>query len=210
MDAPGNRKAPPPSSDGGGLAGASLARRLLALAATFGKFGALTFGGGYAVVALLEEELVRKRRWMEADELLDMIAVGESTPGPIAVNVATFVGYRMAGVLGGIVATLALAFPPWLCIVLLSACYEAFRANAWIAAALSGVRMAAIVLVLRAAFRMGRGVRWSWHNAGVGVLAFGLAVCGRANVLWILLGGLLFGVLWHGGRRRRAEGGSAQ
>ena len=89
-------------------------------------------------------------------------------------------------------------------------CSAAVDKKRTIAAALSGVRMAAIVLVLRGAFRMGRGGRWSWHNAGVGVLAFGLAVCGRANVLWILLGGLLFGVLWHGGRRRRAEGGSAQ
>ena len=117
----------------------SLGERLLALTLTFGKFGGITFGGGYAIVALLEEELVQRRHWLTSEELLNIITVGESTPGPIAVNTATFVGYRIAGVLGGLVATVALVFPAWLVIVLISSCYLALRENVWVASALAGI-----------------------------------------------------------------------
>ena len=176
----------------------SLAQRLLALTLTFGKFGGITFGGGYAIVALLEDELVRKKGWLTQDELFNIITIGESTPGPIAVNTATFVGYRLAGVLGGIVATVALVFPAWLVIVLISSCYLALRENVWVASALAGIRVAAVVLIARAFVRMGHGVRRTAVNLLTGALAFGLVAFTPVSAIWIVLGGLLFGVLWHG------------
>lgn len=176
----------------------SLGERLLALTLTFGKFGGITFGGGYAIVALLEEELVQRRHWLTSEELLNIITVGESTPGPIAVNTATFVGYRVAGVLGGLVATLALVFPAWLVIVLISSCYLALRENVWVASALAGIRVAAVVLIARAFVRMGHGVRRTAVNLLTGALAFGLVAFTPVSAIWIVLGGLLFGVLWHG------------
>ncbi len=173
-------------------------RRLWALMATFFKFGALTFGGGYAIVAMLEDELVHRKGWMTADELMDIITVGESTPGPIAVNTATYVGYRLAGVTGGLLATLALVFPAWLVIVLISGCYLTFRDNVWVAAALGGIRVAAIVLIARAFLRMGKKVKRTVPNLLAGALAFGLVVFKLVNAIWVVLGGLLFGVVYYG------------
>ncbi len=185
---------------------ASLARRLLALGVTFGRFGALTFGGGYAIVAMLEEELVHRKGWLTADELLDIITVGESTPGPIAVNTATFVGYRLAGVLGGLVATAGVVLPAWLVIVGVSSCYEVWRANEWVAAFLAGIRIAAIVLIVRAFWRMGRGLKRTLVNGTLGALAFGLVAFTPVSAIWVLLGALGFGVWWYGLRGRQREG----
>ena len=188
-----------------------LRSRLLSLALTFGKFGGITFGGGYAIVALLEEDLVQRKGWLSEAELLDIITVGESTPGAIAVNTATFVGYRLAGVAGGIVATAALVFPAWLVIVLLSSCYLVLREQVWVAAALAGIRLAAVVLIVRAFFRMAKGVKRTALNVGCMALAFGLVSFAGMNAVWAVAGGLLFGVVWHGAlaprlaRRREAR-----
>ncbi len=178
--------------------GASYGRRLWALMVTFFKFGALTFGGGYAIVAMLEDELVHRRGWLSADELVDIITVGESTPGPIAVNTATYVGYRLAGFFGGLAATLALIFPAWLVIVVISGCYVAFRENVWVAAALGGIRVAAIVLIARAFLRMGRNVKRTWLNLLACGLAFALVALKLVNAIWVVLGGLLFGLGYYG------------
>ena len=175
---------------------------LLSLALTFDKFGGITFGGGYAIVALLEEELVRRRGWLSQEELLDIITVGESTPGAIAVNTATFVGYRLAGVPGGVLATAALVFPAWLVIVLLSGCYLVLRENVWVASALAGIRVAAVVLIVRAFFRMAKGVKRTRLNFICMALAFGLVAFAGMNAVWAVIGSLCFGVAWYGLRPR--------
>lgn len=180
-------------------------QRFVALILTFGKFGGITFGGGYAIVALLEEELVEKKGWLTSAELLDIITVGESTPGAIAVNTATFVGYRLAGFWGGLVATAALVFPAWLVIVCLSSCYLVLRENRWVAAALAGIRIAAVVLIVRAFFRMSRGVKRTCLNLAAMAVAFGLVTCTPLNAIWVVLGGLLFGVLCFGRRERQQQ-----
>ncbi len=181
---------------------ASYARRLWALMVTFFKFGALTFGGGYAIVAMLEDELVHRKGWLTSEELLDIITVGESTPGPIAVNTATFVGYRLAGCFGGILATLSLVFPAWLIIVLISGCYVTFRDNVWVASALGGIRIAAIVLIARAFLRMGKGIARTPANLITGTLAFVLIAFTSLNAIWVILGALIFGWVWYGIRPR--------
>lgn len=181
---------------------ASRAQTLLALLLTFGKFGGITFGGGYAIIALLEEELVRRRGWLSSEDLLDIITVGESTPGAIAVNTATFVGYRLAGVLGGVVATFALVFPAWLVILLLSGCYLVLRENVWVASALAGIRVAAVVLIVRAFFRMAKGVKRTRLNFICMALAFGLVAFAGMNAVWTVIGSLCFGVAWYGLRPR--------
>ncbi len=174
----------------------------MALTLTFGKFGGVTFGGGYAIIALLEDDLVRRKGWLTQEELLNIITIGESTPGPIAVNTATFVGYRLAGILGGVVATVALVFPAWLVIVIVSGFYLEFRENTWVAAALAGIRVAAIVLIVRAFFRMGQGVPRNVANLVAGTVAFVSVALFNLNALWFVIGGLLFGVAWYGVRPR--------
>lgn len=177
---------------------ASLIRRLAALMLTFGKLGALTFGGGYAMIAVLEDEVVVRRKWLTAEEFMDVIAIAESTPGPIAVNVATYVGYRLAGISGALLSTLALVFPAWLMIVLLSTCYLAFRDNHWVASALAGIRIGAILLIARACFRMGRKMQRTVASIILSALAFLGVVSGFLPAVWAVGGGLLVGVILYG------------
>jgi chromate transporter len=180
----------------------SLSRKLLTLVAVFGKFGALTFGGGYAIVAMMEDEIVHRRHWMTSEELMDLIAIGESTPGPIAVNTATFIGYKLAGIIGSLVAVLALVLPAWLIIVLISGCYLTLRDNVWIAAALSGIRIAAIVLILQACLRMGSKLKRNGFNAIMLTSAFYLTAFPSLNAFYVIIGALLIGLIWHGIRPR--------
>ena len=177
-------------------------RKLLTLILVFGKFGALTFGGGYAIIALMEDEIVHRRKWMSAEDLMDLIAIGESTPGPIAVNTATFIGYKLAGITGSLVAVLALVFPAWLIIVLISGCYLTLRDNIWVAAALSGIRIAAIVLILQACLRMWTKLKRSWFNSIMLAGAFYLTAFPSINAFYVILGALLIGLLWYGIRPR--------
>lgn len=188
----------------------SLLRTLLLLVLVFGKFGALTFGGGYAIVALMEETIVRKHGWLTSDELLDLITIAESTPGPIAVNTATFIGYRLAGVLGSITAVVALVFPAWLIITLISTCYLTLRENVWVAAALNGIRMAAIVLIFRACLNMGKKVQKTRVNVIVMGGVFLLSTFTPISAIYLLFGALFFGWVWFGvcAQRRRSSGES--
>ena len=102
--------------------------RRLSLFLTFLKIGAFTFGGGYAMIALLEHELIEKKGWIGHDEFLDMAAIAESTPGPVAVNAATYVGFHVAGVSGAALATLAVCLPSFLIIFAISQFFDRFLA----------------------------------------------------------------------------------
>ena len=176
----------------------TLLRTLFLLACVFGKFGALTFGGGYAIVALMEETIVQKYKWLSSEELLNLITIGESTPGPIAVNTATFIGYRLAGIWGSLVAVTALVFPAWLIIVLISTCYLTLRDNVWVAAALNGIRLAAIVLIFRACLKMGKKLNRTPLNLTLLAITAGLALFTPISALYLIVAALLFGFVWFG------------
>ena len=176
----------------------TLLRTLFLLALVFGKFGALTFGGGYAIVALMEETIVQKYKWLSSEELLNLITIGESTPGPIAVNTATFIGYRLAGIWGSLVAVTALVFPAWLIIVLISTCYLTLRDNVWVAAALNGIRLAAIVLIFRACLKMGKKLNRTPLNLTLLAITAGLAIFTPISALYLIVAALLFGFVWFG------------
>ena len=176
----------------------TLLRTLFLLACVFGKFGALTFGGGYAIVALMEETIVQKYKWLSSEELLNLITIGESTPGPIAVNTATFIGYRLAGLWGSLVAVAALVFPAWLIIVLISTCYLTLRDNVWVAAALNGIRLAAIVLIFRACLKMGKKLKRTPLNLSLLAITATLAIFTPISALYLIVAALLFGFVWFG------------
>ena len=95
-------------------------KKLLSLFLTFAKIGAFTFGGGYAMIPLIQREAVTKHNWVSDDDIMDIIAIAESTPGPVAINSATFVGYKVAGVLGSAAATLGVVMPSFLIIYFIS------------------------------------------------------------------------------------------
>lgn len=133
--------------------------KLLVLFIAFMKIGALTFGGGYAMIPIIEEEVTKKRKWISEMEIMDILAISESTPGPIAVNTATYVGYKVAGVAGGIIATLGLAIPSFVIIFIISFFYQDFMQWSVIAAMFKGLKVGVIILLFSAVLKLKKGVK---------------------------------------------------
>ena len=133
--------------------------KLLILFLTFMKIGALTFGGGYAMIPIIEEEVTKKRKWISEIEIMDILAISESTPGPIAVNTATYVGYKVAGIIGGIVATIGLTIPSFVIIFVISFFYQDFMKWPVISAMFKGLKVGVIILLFSAVLRLRKGVK---------------------------------------------------
>ena len=146
--------------------------RYLILFLTFLKIGAFTFGGGYAMIPIIEDEVTRKRKWITETEILDVIAISESTPGPIAVNTATYVGYKVGGILGSIFATLGLAVPSFVIIFVISFFYKDFMQWKVIAAMFKGLKIGVILLLINAIIKLKKGVKVNL----IGVILFVIAL----------------------------------
>ena len=129
---------------------------LIDLFLTFAKIGAFTFGGGYAMIALLDHECVEKKRWITEEELTDVTVIAESTPGPIAINCATFTGYKQAGLPGAVAATVGMILPSFLIILLIASFFESLLSYPVIANAFKGIRVAVAVLIAHAGIKMVR------------------------------------------------------
>ena len=161
------------------------------------KIGLFAFGGGYAMTALLETELVAKRGWLRQDEFLDMTAIAESTPGPLAVNSATYVGYRLAGVGGAALATLAVCLPAFVIIYLISLIFDRFLSLTYITYAFRGVQVAVVYLIATAGVRLFRGLgrdplgRTLAVVSALALIALSLFSVNFSSVFFILIGGVL-------------------
>ena len=182
-------------------------KRLGELFWAFFRIGALTFGGGYAMIALLDHECVEKRQWLTADELMDITVVAESTPGPIAINAATFVGIQVAGLPGALVATAGSVLPSCVIVLLLAFLYYKFKGFSVIQGILAGVRPAVVAMIASAGVSMvllavygtrtlpadPTAVQWT----AVAILAGGLVVLRKwkVNPVWVILGSGLVGIL---------------
>ena len=127
---------------------------LLDLFLTFAKVGLFTFGGGYAMISLIENSCVEKKGWITHDEMMNVTVIAESTPGPIAINCATFVGFKQKGLIGAIAATIGMVLPSFSIIFLISMFLDNFLEIAWIAHAFMGVKIAVGILILDAAIKM--------------------------------------------------------
>ena len=150
--------------------------RLLILFLTFLKIGALTFGGGYAMIPIIEEEVTKKRKWVTEMEILDIIAIAESTPGPIAVNAATYVGYKVGGVLGSIIATLGLAIPSFIIIFVISFFYKDFMQWQPIQAIFKGLKVGVIILLFSAVLKLKKGVKVNFISLLLFVIALSVMI----------------------------------
>lgn len=133
-------------------------KQLFGLFFTMMKIGLFTFGGGYAMLALLEDEFVTRRAWVDKEEFLHMVALAESTPGPIAINAATYLGHKIAGVLGAVTATVAVCIPSFVIIYAISLFFDAFLSLAWVAYAFRGIQVCVVYLILSAGIRMFKSV----------------------------------------------------
>lgn len=169
--------------------------RIFKLFTVFFKLGAFTFGGGYAMIPLIHKEIVEKQEWATDEEVLDMFAIAESTPGVIAVNTATFVGYKVAGFWGALVSTVSVVIPSFIIISLISLFFEQFLALKWVAYAFEGVRVAVVVLIINAALKLGKVNEKNLFNIMMIILAFVLAAFTPINVIFVLLGAMVVGIV---------------
>ena len=178
---------------------------------TFFKIGLFTFGGGYAMIALLEEEFIQRRRWLDKDEFLDMTAIAESTPGPVAINSATYLGYKLAGVPGAAVATVAVCLPSFLIIYAISLFFEQFTQLTVISNAFKGIQVCVIYLIFSAGVRMLQALDRSLFSSGVLLSVFlamtslSLAGISVSSILLILLSGAAGVAAWLLGRRKEGK-----
>ena len=127
---------------------------LIDLLLTFAKIGLFTFGGGYAMISLIENDCVEKKKWITHDEMMDVTVIAESTPGPIAINCATYVGYKKGRLPGAIIATLGIVLPSFIIIFLISKFFDRFLEITWVANAFRGIKIAVGILIVDAAVKM--------------------------------------------------------
>ena len=141
----------------------------------FLKIGAFTFGGGYAMIHLLERQFVARRKWLDREEFLDMVAVAESTPGPVAVNSATYIGYKVDGVIGALSATVAVCLPSFVIIYLISLFLDQFLTLTYVAYAFKGIQACVVYLILSAAWKLWTSMEKNWMNVSI-LTAVGIAM----------------------------------
>ena len=154
-------------------------KRICSLFITFLKIGAFTFGGGYAMIALLENEFVEKKKWLEKSEFLDMVAVAESTPGPVAINSATYIGYKIAGFAGAAMSTLAVCIPSFFVIYGISLFFDQFLSLRWVSCAFRGIQVCVIYLILTAGLKMLKSIDKNTLN--LTLLTLVMAPCSAAR-----------------------------
>lgn len=162
---------------------------------TMFKIGLFTFGGGYAMISLLQNEFVEKKKWLDDDEFADLVAIAESTPGPIAINCATYLGYKTEKFWGALVGTVAVCIPSFLIIFLISLFFDAFLENKYVAAAFRGIQICVLFLIAAAGLKMAKKVKKSPLNIIIfaatfaGMVLTGLFAVNFSSIFYILLGG---------------------
>ena len=160
------------------------------------KIGLFTFGGGYAMIHLLDSELVERRGWIGSEEFTDLVAIAESTPGPIAINCATYIGYKRGGVLGSIAATLGMCIPSLTIIYLISLFFNQFLEITWVASAFRGIQVCVIYLILSAGLKMLKKMKKNPFTVTVSALTFiamivfSLFSVSFSSIFYILIFGL--------------------
>ena len=163
---------------------------------TFFKTGLFTFGGGYAMISLLEEELVAHKKWINNEDMLDMLVIAESTPGVVAVNTATSVGFRLRGVLGAILATLGVVLPSFLIITALTFFINEFSDNVWYQATFTGIQACVTILIINAFVKLAQQLERTWFSVVLLISAFAVAVFTDFDVIFVILIGGLLGVVY--------------
>ncbi len=159
------------------------------------KTGLFTFGGGYAMISMLHSEFVEKRGYLEHDEFMDIVAIAESTPGPIAINMATYIGYKRCGLLGSIFATIGMCLPSFAIIFAISLFFDKFLEIGWVANAFHGIQICVIYLILSAGIKMVRQLKKTPFNiivlcvTTILMVVFSIFVVSFSAIFYILISG---------------------
>ncbi|EPF27884.1 chromate transporter [Treponema medium] len=166
--------------------------RYVQLFTAFFKIGLFTFGGGMSMLPMLQKELVESKKWLTEEEILNYFAIGQCTPGIIAVNVATFCGYKRAGLSGSIVSTIGIVCPSWIVITLIAGSISRFSDIVWIQRAMKGIYVAVAALLARAVFTFGKKIITDFVTAGIAVGAFlAMSVWNVSGILIVLAAGII-------------------
>ncbi len=170
-------------------------KKCLALFWAFFKIGLFTFGGGYAMISVIERDIVEKKKWILQQEFLDVCAIAESTPGPLAINSATYIGYKVRGFFGSLFATLGVVLPSLIIIFIISLFFEQFLALKFVGYAFRGIQACVAFLILSAGIKMAKSLKKNIFNyfllfAVIGVMmAFELFAISFSTIFYILIGG---------------------
>ena len=178
---------------------------LLDLFLTFARIGLFTFGGGYAMISVIDHICAEKKKWISSEELLEMTVIAESTPGPIAINSATFVGYRTCGVLGAAAATLGVVLPSFLIILGISYVLREFQEIKAVQYAFNGIRAGVLALLFKALWGMYKKSPKGWAAYVVMAASFVLTAFLDVHVLLVIIGCAVFGLLTATIAERRAQ-----
>ncbi len=159
---------------------------------TFFKIGLFTIGGGYAMIPLIEAEIIEKKKWVGKDEFLDLMAVAQSCPGVFAVNIAIFIGYRLRRVKGAIVSCIGTALPSFIIILLIALFFHQFKDNEMVAAAFRGIRPAVVALIAVPTYNLAKKAKLTWKTAWVPIAsALLIWLLGVSPILIIVAAGIL-------------------
>ena len=179
------------------------------------KIGTFTFGGGYAMINLLDGEFVERKKWLGSEEFMDLVTVAESTPGPIAINCSTYIGYKRAGFLGALFATLGMCIPSFTIIYLVSLFFNSFLEIRWVASAFRGIQVCVVFLILSAGLKMLKKIKKTVFNIAVMLttlcimILFSLFLVSFSSIFYILIFGVAGLLIYTAGylRNKNGEGG---
>ena len=165
---------------------------LLKLFTTFFKIGLFSFGGGFAMIPLIQREVIERHKWINSKDFVDMLVLAQSTPGPIAVNTAVFVGYKTAGIAGAVAATLGTVLPSFIVILLLALFFAEVRENRYVDAAFRAMRPAVVALIVAPLMGLVKGMKWYLIaiSAAVALLVWYLGF----SPMYLIAGGVAVGI----------------
>ena len=162
----------------------------------FFKIGTFTIGGGYAMVPLIENEIVTKRQWVAKEDFIDLLAIAQSSPGILAVNISIFIGYRLRGIRGSMVTALGTILPSLLIILAIAMFFHNFKENEWVERIFKGIRPAVVALIAAPTFSMAKSARINRYNLWIPIVSAGLIWLLGFSPIWIIIAAGVGGYVW--------------
>ena len=162
----------------------------------FFKIGAFTIGGGYAMVPIIENEIVTKRDWISQEDFVDLLAIAQSAPGVLAVNISIFIGYKLKGVKGCLVTTLGSVLPSFLIILMIAMFFHSFKDNSYVEKMFKGIRPAVVALIAAPTFSMAKSAKISKYNVWIPIFSALLIWLLGVSPIWIIIAAGVLGFTW--------------
>lgn len=163
---------------------------------TFFRIGLFTLGGGYAMLPLIEREVVENKKWIKAEDFLNVLAVAQSLPGPIAVNTAVFVGYKTRGLAGSLVGLLGTVLPSFICMIIIASFFVGIKDDPTVAAVFTGIRPAVAALIAASVWSLGKKARLNWRTGGLALAATLAVWLAKISPAWVVLALALVGAMF--------------